>query len=220
MARLRTQPFIYVTWLKNYLIGENLCRWSIWHRIYYHYEKAKSDFDNVKYQMRHTALLNQTQKQFISEGYEVLPELEVTVRGSVAVLKGRIDLVALKSDKNLIVEVKTGTPRQSDKIQLMLYIWALPKSNHQRFRGARFDGLLVYENHEVEISALELDEEFLKHFSQFTADIMSSEPDRKYPSPRECKWCTIADCDEKMNGAEGESEDAPEKPLTYVPDFF
>jgi RecB family exonuclease len=160
------------------------------------------------------------QKQLISKGYEVRPELDVTVRGSVAVLKGRIDIVAIKEDSNLIVEVKTGTPRASDKIQLMLYIWALPKSNNHRFRGVSFDGLLVYENHEIEISALEIDEDFLKHFSQFTADIMSSEPDRKYPSPRECKWCTVADCDEKINEAEEKSAEEDDKSFTYVPDFF
>lgn len=219
MPRLRTQPFIYVTWLKNYLIGDNLCRWSIWHRIHYQYEKAKSDFDSIGYQMKHTALLNKVQKQYISNGYEVLPELDVTVRGNVAVLKGRIDLVAVKKDSNLIIEVKTGAPRASDKIQLLLYIWALPKSSNQRFRGARFDGLLIYENHEIEISAVELDEDFLKHFSQFTADIMSSEPDRKYPSPRECKWCTIADCDEKMGEAE-EANAEENNSVSYVPNFF
>lgn len=219
MAHLRTQPFIYVTWLKNYLIGDSLCRWSIWHRIHYQYEKAKSNFDSIGYQIKHTALLNQIQKRYASKGYEVIPELEVTVRGKVAVLKGRIDLIALREDSNLIIEVKTGTPRPSDKIQLMLYIWALPKSSNQRFRGATFDGLLVYENHEIEISALEIDEDFLKHFSHFTADIMSSEPDRKYPSPRECKWCSIADCDEKLN-EETESEKENDDPPAYIPDFF
>ncbi len=219
MANLRTQPFIYVTWLKNYLIGDDLCRWSIWHRIHYQYDKAKSDFDNIRYQMNHAALLNEVQKRYINHGYEVLPELEITVRGSVAVLKGRIDLVAIREDSNLIIEVKTGKPRASDKIQLMLYIWALSKSNHQRFHGASFDGLLVYQNHEIEISALELDEEFLKHFSRFTADIMSSEPDRKYPSPRECKWCSIADCDEKIDG-EGTKKLEDEGLNVYVPDFF
>ena len=116
-------------------------------------------------------------------------------------------------------EVKTGTPRPSDKIQLMLYIWALPKSNQQRFRGASFDGLLIYENHEIEISVFEIDEYFLKHFSQFTADIMSSEPDRKYSSPRECKWCSIADCDEKMNEDDKTKSEEVES-FAYVPDFF
>lgn len=63
----------------------------------------------------------------------------------------------------------------------MLYIWALPRTR-TRFRGATFDGLLIYENHEIQISALEVDEIFVKHFRQFIKDILSAEPDRKFPS--------------------------------------
>lgn len=213
MAKLRKQPFIYVTWLKNYLIGDDLCRWSVWHRIYHHYEEAKSNFDSVRYTIEHTAMRERVQKHFAQNGYEVLPEVPVSIYGKVAQLKGRIDLVALRNDKNLIVEVKTGRPRPSDKIQLMLYLWALPKT-YSRFRGASFDGLLIYDSHEIEISALEVDEVFVNHFKQFTQDILSNEPDRKYPSPRECAWCRIADCDER------EASSHTENSTGYKPDFF
>lgn len=213
MANLRKQPFIYVTWLKNYLIGEDLCRWSIWHRIYHHYDEAKSNFDSVRYTIAHTAMREQVQQSYAKNGYEVIPEFQVNIYGQVAQLKGRIDLIAIREDKNLIIEVKTGKPRPSDKIQLMLYIWALPKTQ-SRFRGASFDGLLIYDSHEIEISALEVDEVFVKHFKQFTKDILSSEPDRKYPSPRECAWCRIANCDER-------DESKPEVYSTgYKSDFF
>jgi hypothetical protein len=213
MAQQRKQPFIYVTWLKNYLIGDDLCRWSIWHRIYHHYEEAKSDFDSVHYNMEHSSFRNEIQQRYAKRGFEVLPEVQVSIFGEVAQLKGRIDLVAISERENLIIEVKTGKPRPSDKIQLMLYIWALPKT-YSRFRGATFDGLLVYKSHEIEISALEVDEIFVKNFKQFTRDILSAEPDRKYPSPRECKWCKIADCDERSQLTE-------ESNLSnYKPDFF
>jgi CRISPR/Cas system-associated exonuclease Cas4 (RecB family) len=163
--------------------------------------------------MEHTAKRDKVQKLFAKNGYEVLPEVQVNIYGQVAQLKGRIDLVAVREDKNLIIEVKTGRPRPSDKIQLMLYIWALPKTN-SRFRGASFDGLLVYDSHEIEISALEVDDVFVKHFKQFTKDILSAEPDRKYPSPRECAWCRIANCDERDESTEEKNSTA------YKSDFF
>jgi CRISPR-associated protein Cas4 len=213
MAERRKQPFIYVTWLKNYLIGDDLCRWSIWHRIYHYYEEAKSDFNRVQWSMEHATLRNEIQEQYIAAGYEVTPELDVTISGQVAKLKGRIDLVAIREDKNLIIEIKTGKPRESDKIQLMLYIWALPKT-YGKFRGASFDGLIVYKTHEIEISAIEVDEIFVRNFKQFTTDILSAEPDRKYPSPRECKWCRIGNCDERMDSVEVEEKS------DYSPDFF
>lgn len=213
MAELRKQPFIYVTWLKNYLIGDDLCRWSIWHRIYHRYEEAKSDFNRVQWNMEHATFRNEIQQRYAANGFEVTPELEVTIHGQVAKLKGRIDLVAIREDKNLIIEIKTGKPRESDKIQLMLYIWALPKT-YSKYRGASFDGLLIYKTHEIEISAVEVDEIFVKNFTQFTKDILSAEPDRKYPSPRECKWCKIGDCDERA-GATEETDKSD-----YAPDFF
>ena len=142
-APRRKQPFIYVTWLRNYLIGDNLCRWSIWHRIYHQYEAAKSDFDSVHYNMEHSTFRHETQQRYIKEGYEVIPEMPVTIYGDIAVMKGKIDLVAIREGRNLIIEVKTGKPRAADKIQLMLYIWGLPKT-YSRFRGVSFDGLLVY----------------------------------------------------------------------------
>lgn len=213
MTQMRRRPFIYVTWLKGYLIGDDLCRWSIWHRIHHNFEKAKSDFDSVHYNMEHTGFANEIRQRYIKEGFQVIPEVPIYVNGNVAELKGKVDLVAIGEHKNLIIEVKTGTPRPADKIQLMLYIWALPRTNG-RFRGGTFDGLLVYRNYEVEISAIELDEIFMKNFTQFTKDIMSGEPDRKYPSPRECKWCKIANCDERDESKEEEIS------AGYKADFF
>lgn len=213
MAEKRKQPYINVTWLRNYLIGDHLCRWSIWHRIYHKYEEAKSDFNRVQWSMEHATLRNAVQERYIADGFDVMPELEVNIWGQVAKLQGRIDLVAVRQDKNLIIEVKTGKPRESDKIQLMLYIWALPKT-YGRFRGASFDGLIVYQNHEIEISALEVDEIFVKNFKQFTTDILSAEPNRKYPSPNECKWCRIGDCDERAEATEQADKS------DYAPDFF
>lgn len=213
MAVLRKQPIIYATWLKNYLIGDNLCRWSIWHRIHYEYEKAKSDFDTVHYNMEHSTLRHEVQQRYARDGFEVVPELKLSISGEKAQFIGRIDLIALREDKNLIIECKTGKPRAADKIQLMLYIWALSKT-YGRFRGATFDGLIVYKNHEIEISAIEVDEVFVNNFKEFTSDILKGEPDRKHPSARECDWCGIANCDERAELTEVDD------PSTYKPDFF
>jgi hypothetical protein len=213
MVKPRKRPYINVTWLKKYLVGEDLCRWSIWHRIFYVYEKFEKDY-NYKANMEHTALCNEVMKRYQNNGYIVTPELEITVYGQRADLHGKIDLVAIREDEHLIIEVKTGKPWPSDRIQLMLYIWALPRAK-SKYRGVPFDGLLIYPNHEIEISALDVDEIFVKNFKRFTDDIMSAEPDRKYPTPRECKWCKIANCDERDL-----SDNFEEEKPDYVSDFF
>jgi hypothetical protein len=90
----------------------------------------------------------------------------------------------------LIIEVESGTPRPSDKVQLMLYLWAIGKT-YSRFRGVPFEGLLIYKTHEIEISALEIDESFIENFSKFMKEILQGEPDPKYPSKHECRFCKL-----------------------------
>jgi CRISPR/Cas system-associated exonuclease Cas4 (RecB family) len=212
MANLRKQPFIYVTWLKDFLIGDYLCKWSIWHRIFYDYEKAPSDFDSVRYNMEHTAMRSEVMQRYSSAGYEVIPELSVKVSGEIATLKGKIDLIALREDHPLIIEIKTGTPRPADKIQLLLYLWAIKRA-YSRFRDIPFDGLLIYKSHEIEISALEIDESFIKNFQKFMKEILHGEPDRKYPNKNECRFCKIGDCDERLEKEELEESD-------YISNYF
>lgn len=212
MANLRKQPLIYVTWLKNFLIGDYLCKWSIWHRIYYDYEKTQSDFDSIGWNMEHTSMRSEVMNHYISKGYEVIPEMSVKVSGEIATLKGKIDLIVLKEEHPLIIELKTGTPRPADKLQVMLYLWAIKRA-YSRFRNIPFDGLLIYKSHEVEISALEIDESFIKNFQKFMHEILQGEPDRKFPNKNECRFCKIADCEERMEKEELEETD-------YISKYF
>ena len=156
----------------------------------------ESDFDKVGYAMKHTALLKEVKKRYIDEGYEIIPEQKITVSGEIAKLKGTIDLLAIKENQCTVIEVKTGRQNPSDKVQTLLYIWALPRAL-PRFKGMYFDGKLIYENREIDISSLEIDEHFVKNFSDFTREIVSGEPDRRFPSPENCKFCKIRECDER-----------------------
>ena len=213
MIQKRKRPFIWVTWLSKFLSGENLCKWSVWYRIFHYKEGSKEDFDNIHAIMKHADFRNQIQQRYIENGFEVLPEYEVCVSGKIAALKGKIDLIAIKDGKCFVIETKTGKIRDSDKIQLLIYIWALTKSD-KRFQGANLEGLLIYESCEIEVSALEVNEEFLKIFSKFTFDIVNGEPDRKFPSPRECRWCKVSNCDERAEFIDNTNT------TDYVPDFF
>lgn len=212
MPNLRKKPYINVTWLRSYLIGDFNCRWSLWHRIHYEFDKKPDTFDFTQYRINHTALLNKTQKRFIAEGYEVIPEVKINVSGSSAVLQGSIDLIAVKDDKCLVIETKTGTPKERDKVQTMLYLWALPKAI-RRFEGVPLDGLIVYESHDLEISASVIDKPFVDKFKEFMEDILRGEPDRKFPQMYECGDCKIANCDERF------TQDSDEK-SDYVAEFF
>lgn len=211
MAELRPRPTIWVSWLRNYLHGSNHCTWAIWRMIHY-LNDWESDFDRVGYAIKHTALLKQVKKRYIDEGYEIIPEQKITVSGAIAKLEGSIDLLAIKENQCTVIEVKTGQQNPSDKVQTLLYIWALPRAL-PRFKGMYFDGKLIYESREIDISSLEIDEHFVKNFSDFTKEIVSGEPDRKFPSAQNCKFCKIRECDERYIHE-------PSDQSNFVADFF
>ena len=56
-----------------------------------------------------------------------------------------------------IIDIKTGQPRASDNVQVMIYMYALP--HIPQFRGMELDGRLVYRGgHHVDIPASAVDD--------------------------------------------------------------
>lgn len=59
MTNPRTSPYIYVTWISRYFVGEISCLWAAWFRAnYLGYAKMPSDFDAARWNMEHTNLMN------------------------------------------------------------------------------------------------------------------------------------------------------------------
>ena len=217
MAQLRRDgPYIWVTWLTRLLVGENSCEWSSWFRAQHEgwrWEKMPSLFDQVGWQLAHTAATNESRQRWEEHGYTVFTENQnsFTLRGRHAALGGKPDLIALMGDSGTIIDVKTGRPSPSHGVQVMLYMYAVPRAMGQH-RGVSFDGKIVYTDHQVDIPAMAVDETFIKNLSQLVLRLSAPEPARRVPSPRECGFCDIssADCP-KRNAedavAEGMTED-------------
>ena len=56
----RQRPYIWATWLPRLLTGENSCEWAIWFKAHHQsWERVPSDFDQAKWMLDHTALLNE-----------------------------------------------------------------------------------------------------------------------------------------------------------------
>ena len=70
--------------------------------------------------------------------------------GADLVVSGKPDLLAILGDVVEVCDCKTGQPRASDDVQVMLYMYFLPRSS-QKFRGKTFRGQLVYADDRVEI---------------------------------------------------------------------
>jgi hypothetical protein len=210
----REKPYIHITWISPLLIGENQCNWSAWYRTHFHYAETESNFDEVKYRIDHTALKDRVLADLKGRECAILVEKKVFMERPRANVSGKIDLLAYKGDRGVIFELKSGKPYPNDKSQLMLYMWAL-KRTYKRYQHILFDGRLVYPDKNIKVSAVEIDERFCKNVENFIVDLLDNEPDRRFPSKNNCRFCKIAKCEERYN--EGDDD---EEPSDYIPSFL
>ena len=217
MAQRRSNgPYIWVTWLTRLLVGENSCEWSSWFRSQHEsssWVRMPSSFDQVGWQLSHTAAVNKTRRHWEELGYTVSTENQnsFSLQGRHAILGGKPDLVALRGDTGTIIDVKTGRPSPSHGVQVMLYMYAVPRAM-QQYRGVNFTGSITYGDHQVDIPAAAVNEEFIQNLSGLVLRLSAPEPARRVPSLRECGFCDISpvDCPERVVVdvvAEGVTED-------------
>lgn len=213
MAEKREKPYIWVTWLTKLLVGDNSCEWAAWFKAHYQkYDQVPDTFDSARWQMKHTELLNRVRVDLEAEGKTVFIERQnrFTLKGAIATLGGRPDLIAISGDRGVIYDVKTGQPTPSDHIQVMTYMYSMPKAFRQ-YREMAFDGMVVYHDHRVPIPAAAVNDSFVSGLIDLIRKVGSPEPLRKVPSGMECGFCPIAssECPERMEGngkGEGDNE--------------
>lgn len=212
MANLRSNgPYVWVTWLPRLLSGESSCEWASWFKAQHEGDSwtlVASGFDLTKWLTDHTALLNQSREAWERRGYSVLTEEQnrFNLRGKSAVLAGKPDLIACKDDEVVVIDTKTGRSSTAHPVQVMLYMYALPKAL-ERYRGLKLTGQVAYSDHVVDIPAEAVDETFVQRMGQLITRLASDMPARRIPSPGECRFCEItpADCPERVE--EGPTEE-------------
>ena len=85
MPQRREHPYIWATWLPRLLTGENSCEWAIWFKAHYRdWTRQPSDFDQAKWLLDHTALVNERIRNWTVGGYDVDVEAQnrFELRGS------------------------------------------------------------------------------------------------------------------------------------------
>ena len=202
VAERRRGPYIWATWLTKLLVGENSCEWSVWFRAHYkNYRKAPDNFDSVTWIMNHTEMLNDVKSGLEKEWNCVFTERQnyFNLRGSSATIAGTPDLIALTGDRGVIYDVKTGQPTASDHVQVMTYMYAIPRALGQ-YKGMTFDGAVVYRDHEVAIPASAVDEQFISRLAALIRKVAGDLELAKTPSGMECDFCPISKevCPERM----------------------
>ena len=202
MARLRQWgPYIYATWAARLLSGANSCEWAYQFQARHDkdsYNQAPDSGDLAFYSMRHTSLLRKVRDSWVADGYTCRQEdqnwFSVSPRGwsGDATLGGKPDLIACDGDSNIIIDVKAGKPSHAHVMQVMFYMYAVPLGLF-RYHDVRFQGRVVYEDHEIPIP--EVDDEFVFELRELSRRLASEAPAIRVPSERECGWCKITSDD-------------------------
>ncbi|MEE8373017.1 MAG: PD-(D/E)XK nuclease family protein, partial [Dehalococcoidia bacterium] len=143
MGVLRSEPYIWATWLTSLLVGEESCEWGAWFKAHHQkYDRVPDTFEQTKWQIDHAALLREIREK-LDPQYAIFLEAQNRFRlqgkESGIVVGGKPDLIAIKGDHGLVCDAKTGQPRPSDHVQVMIYMWAIPLAFRQ-YRTMKFDG--------------------------------------------------------------------------------
>ncbi len=199
-------PYVWVTWLTKLLTGEASCEWAGWFQAQHDrktWTAVPGDFDSTTWQIEHTAARNNYQEMLEDKGFDVSTESQNSfhLRGRTATVGGKPDLIAVKENHGLIVDIKTGQPRNSDHVQVMLYMYAVPKAFPHRYRDVEFEGRVVYGEREVPVPSSAVDDKFIERFAELIGRLASNRPARRVPSYGECAFCRIpvSECTERVD---------------------
>ena len=213
MTVQRDGPFVWVTWLSKLMAGEVRCQWSPWFRTHYtEYTRAPSDFQLATWTAEHTQLLDELSKKRSANNETIYTEDQNKFRvrrSSGLVISGKPDLIAIdKSSHCIVYDAKTGNPKQSDIIQVMLYMMFLPFS--ALYRGKELGGCVVYKDgSSSDIPVNTIDEAFQKNVTYFLDILASSDPPKRLPGSTECRFCDITDEDCQDRRAIGQIDIVP-----------
>ena len=199
-----TGPCIWVTLLSKLLAGDESCEHAGWFKAQHDphsWQRVPSTFDSAQWQIDHTALVHDLREDLTIRNFQVFAERqnEFRLQGKTATLAGRPDLIAQRDGSATIVDAKTGRPKDSDVVQVLLYMWSLPLALPQ-YRGMVFDGRVAYRDHDVQVPASAVDSRFIDRMASLIGRLAAPIPPVRVPSAWECGRCPITrtDCSERV----------------------
>ena len=115
-------------------------------------------------------------------------------------LGGKPDIVAWRDGEVRVVECKTGQPRHTDTLQVMIYMLVLPHAQPV-WRGRTLSGCVHYQSGPVDVPAEALDSDFRARFREIMAQVGGDTALGRVPSFNECRFCDIGplDCPDRID---------------------
>jgi len=196
------KPYIWTTWLSS-LLGGRQCVWSAWFKAHFKYTKFEEQASQLaEWNRDHGRLMREIKADLEENGWRVKVESEndFKLEGALAVLAGKPDVIATMPGHVLVVDGKTGRPRDSDWWQVLIYLYAL------QFARKDLVGTQVAEVHYLKgdrvmrVLPAELTDARRDDIIRMVKAIAAHAPPAKAPSRDECMRCNIgfADCPERF----------------------
>lgn len=195
-AKRRQKPYIFVSGLAKLMAGRS-CEWDAWFKTQHEgssWEKAPSDFDSVKWELEHNALLQQEMDVLKDAGSPLLSYQKFfTLNLGKSDLGIKPDLVYV--DRNGVLTVqdcRTGQLRDEHRNQIMLCMWALPLVD-SLYSGRPIQGRVVYPkyDHIETVTAAEINDNFVNRAKTLIDRLADGNGAFRFPSPSECRFCDI-----------------------------
>lgn len=210
MTTPRRGAYLWVTWLTPTLSGDAQCTWAPWFKAHFKFEKVERDgFNLAKWKSEHAEMVEARAAAMKADGWAVYTEDQnaFTLRGRVAAVGGKPDLVAVRGDEAKVIDCKGGKRRDSDVWQVLLYLLALPLT-HAAVREKRLSGEVQYRDGSLSIGGPddfgpEMRERIIAAINAAGGKV---QPPR-VPSPRECGFCEIgpSDCPDRIDQSVAEA---------------
>ena len=162
--------------------------------------------------LNHTSLLNEKKSQWEARSQDVYVEGQNSfrLRGQSATLAGRPDLIVVRSNDALIIDVKAGRQQPAHFVQIMIYMYALPRAL-QQYQHAKLAGEVVYPTGTRRVPMGSLHTQFKTDLGSLIRRLAADKPAARVPSEHECRFCDISaeDCPDRVD-----EERQPEKVTT------
>lgn len=203
MATPREIPYVWVTWVSKFMAGELQCEWAAWFRAHHMYDRRPSNFNVAKWTADHAALVRDSAAACRARGYDVRVEDQNAFKmhgQHDVILAGKPDLVIERDREVHVIDCKTGSPRVSDHLQVLIYMLILPYVR-PLWKTLPIHGRLRYRHDRVDIPAGAVDGLFRSRFRQAMTQISGAAPLIRLPSYGECQFCDISrrDCPDRVD---------------------
>lgn len=207
----RPAPWCYVTWITGVLSGEKSCWFAPWLRSNFQIDKLERGFDFAAWAVEHTEMVTARARELQTEGWTVFLEAQndFKLKGELATLSGKCDLVAVRGDEARVEDCKSRQQRNSDHQQVLIYMLALPLLAKAKrpspmalaVAGKRISGAVVYRDQRVEIRPEELTPAVKQRISDTVKRMGDPTRPPTVPSAAECRFCDVGpqDCQDRID---------------------